>query len=209
MSESALYASSACAVDAVSQVPAERWDIGSAHDAVALSRMRYGGFVIGAEMFDPAYFSISRSESAAMDPQQRLLLSNVCNALNTSGLRRNEMHGSDTGVFVGITHTEFARVLDSLGGSSYQVTGSALSIAAGRASYVLGLHGPCAAIETACSATIVSTHFARHTLQKGESQLAVAAGVSLMLLAATSLGTAVAGMTSARGRSHTFDARAD
>ena len=71
------------------------------------------------------------------------------------------------------------------------------------------LHGPCASFETACSASLVAAHFAARALQHFECSMHLAAGINLMLLPAACVGCAVAGMTSARGRCHTFDGRAD
>ena len=95
------------------------------------------------------------------------------------------------------------------GGSVYAATGSSVSIAAGRLSYTLGLHGPCVSYDTACSAALVAGHAGLRALQLAECGVALVVGVTLVLAPAVGTGFAVAGMTSARGRSHTFDTRAD
>ena len=81
--------------------------------------------------------------------------------------------------------------------------------AAGRISYVLGLQGPCTATDTACSSSLVACHSAVRALQLNEGQLAVLAGVHVMLVPYVSIVYATGQMTSRGGRSHTFDARAD
>jgi thioesterase domain-containing protein len=115
------------------------------------------------------------------------------------------------GVAVGITLTEFSTILaaSAAGRSPYASTGAVLSVASGRLSYALGLHGPCAAFETACSSALVASHTASRALRDNECDTHVAAGVNLMLLPSTSFGLALAEMTSPLGRSHTFDRRAD
>ena len=103
-------------------------------------------------------------------PQQRLLVERGYEALHTAGLDRAAVGGSLTGVYVGIAANEFGAVLAAspAGGSVYAATGSALSVASGRLSYVLGLHGACAAYDSACSAALVAFHAAVRSLQGGE-----------------------------------------
>ena len=163
----------------------------------------------GAELFDNARFNVSPAEAAAMDPQQRLLLEHGYAALHASGFEKASLMGSGAGVAVGITTTEFIQVLAAgpLQRSVYTATSSSLSIASGRLSFVLGLQGPCAAFETACSASLVGCHSALRALQHGECEQHLAAGVNAMLLQATTFSIAAAGMSSATGRSHTFDSR--
>jgi acyl transferase domain-containing protein len=74
---------------------------------------------------------------------------------------------------------------------------------------VLALHGPCVSYDTACSAALAASHAGLRALQLAECKAGLVAGVTLMLTPAIGTSFAVAGMTSARGRSHTFDARAD
>ena len=94
-----------------------------------------------------------------MDPRQRLLLEHGYAALHDASLGRAALGGSLTGVFLGFAGTEFEQVLAAApeSGSVYAATGSSSSIASGRLSYALGLHGPCASYDTACSATLGSS----------------------------------------------------
>ena len=139
-------------LNTVGDVPASRWELeplSQAPDDAAL-RVRHGAFVHGAERFDHRCFGVSAAEAGAMDPQQRLLLERGYAALHAAGLRRAELLGSETGVFVGIAANDFAEVLRAspAGRSVYAATGSSHSIAAGRLSYVLGLQGPCVSFDT-------------------------------------------------------------
>jgi NADPH:quinone reductase-like Zn-dependent oxidoreductase/3-oxoacyl-(acyl-carrier-protein) synthase len=203
----------ACGCDAMMQVPAARWDV---HAQPALpepmaSRVRYNGFVCGAELVDHAVFAVSPAETAAMDPCQRLVLEFGYAALHDAPLDRMALGGSLTGIFLGFTVPEFGQVLiaSPAGGSVYAATGASPSIAAGRLSYTLGLHGPCASYDTACSAALAAGHAGLRALQLDECVVGLVVGVTLMLAPGVGTSFAVAGMTSARGRSHTFDGRAD
>ena len=157
--------------DAVREVPATRWTLDLAIDVGLLSEVqqrcvRHGGFIAGADQFDCLAFGISPAEASAMDPQQRLLLEHGYAALHDASLDRVALNGSLTGFFLGIASTDFAQVLPftPAGSSVYSATGSSLSIAAGRVSYVLGLHGPCVSYDTACSAALVAGHAAVRAL---------------------------------------------
>ena len=105
-----------------------------------------------------------------MDPCQRLVLEFGYAALHNAPLDRTALGGSLTGVFLGFAGTEFAQVLRAspAGGSVYAATGSSASIAAGRLSYTLGLHGPCVSYDTACSAALAACHAALRALQLDE-----------------------------------------
>ena len=108
--------------------------------------------------FDPQFFGIAPREADRMDPQQRLLLEVAWEALEDAGMPADALAGSATGVFVGISNSDYARMLIAHGeaGDIYLGTGSALSIAASRLSYLLDLRGPSLAIDTACSSSLVA-----------------------------------------------------
>ena len=78
-----------------------------------------------------------------MDPQQRLLLERGYEALHARQLVRSALSGALVGIFIGVEMHDFEVVLAASpqGGSVYAATGSSLSIASGRLSYALGLHG--------------------------------------------------------------------
>ncbi len=175
------------------------------------SRVRHGGFLCAPQLFDNTAFGVSPAETAAMDPQQRLLLEHGYAALHDGQLGREALSGSLTGIFLGIPSNEFGLVLGELpaGGSVYSATGSALSIAAGRLSYALGLHGPCVSYETACSSALTACHGGLFALLLGQCTSGLVAGVNMMFGPTIGCSFAVAGMTSALGRCHTFDHRAD
>lgn len=204
-------------VDAVTEVPLERWDISSYYDpnpdAVGKTYTRWGAFVDNVDRFDAAFFGISPREAISLDPQQRLLLEVTWEALENAGIAPSSLAGSATAVYMGITTADYAmRMAESAGfrnGDAYTSSGTAHSVAAGRLSYFLGVHGPNAAIDTACSSSLVALHWAMQSLRKGEANMALAGGVNLTLSADGSILTSRARMMSSDGRCKTFDASAN
>jgi 3-oxoacyl-(acyl-carrier-protein) synthase/enoyl-CoA hydratase/carnithine racemase len=200
--------------DTVVPVPEARWDTDEAvkgMEADVASRMQHGAFVRDAELFDNSRFLISGLEARAMDPQQRMVLEGGYVALHAGGLNAAELNGSGAGVAIGVYSTDFKLILEegSLGKHVYASTGSTLSVASGRISFVLGLTGPCLSVETACASSLVATHSAMRALQHRECDAHLAAGMNLMLWPAFGRSLAVARMPSPVGKSHTFDQRAD
>jgi 3-oxoacyl-(acyl-carrier-protein) synthase/acyl carrier protein len=173
--------------------------------------VRHGGFLRDAELFAHGFFTISAAEAAAMDPQQRQLLEHGYTALHTTGRSKASLLGDIIAVNVGQWQSEFGSVLlgTPAARSVYASTGFSCSVTCGRVSFTLGLQGPCASFDTACSASLVANHGSMRALQRKECVAALSAGVNMILDPATMRGNAVAGFTSVRGRSHTFDARAD
>ncbi len=161
--------------------------------------------------FDAAFFGISSVEAEEMDPQQRLLLEVVWEAIESAGIRPQSLRASRTGVFVGISSFDYmrTRVPDSMGATVYSASGAAHSIAANRLSYVLHLNGPCLAVDTACSSSLTALHLASQSLAAGECDLAIVAGVNLILDPDLHAAFRRAGMLASDGRCKTFDAQAD
>ena len=206
-----------CGRDLLCVIPLTRWDVEQAAlDLVGsppevASRVRHGGFLRDAELFEHNFFGISGVEAEAMDPQQRQLIGRAYSSLHAAGLPKPALLGAIVGVYVGQWQSEFGSVLlgTPAGHSVYASTGFSCSVTCGRVSFVLGLHGPCASYDTACSASLVALHGGVRALQRLECESALSAGVNMILDPGTMLGTAIGGFTSVRGRSHTFDARAD
>jgi amino acid adenylation domain-containing protein len=201
--------------DSISDIPKERWDIDEYYDANpdAAGKMycRKGGFLDGIDLFDATLFGISPREANHMDPQQRLLLETTWEAFEHTGIALDKIKESQTGVFVGVTSTEYGNRLtaDVNQIDPYSITGNTANTAAGRLSYFYGLHGPAMAVDTACSSSLVAVHLACQSLRGGESRMALAAGVNLILDPMGTIAASRSRMLSADGKCKTFDASAD
>ncbi len=200
---------------AVTAVPPDRWepfDDGSPEAAAALSRTTpWGAFLDAVDAFDAEFFDISPAEAAKMDPQQRLLLEVAYEALEHAGIPSTALRQSKAGVFAGACLGEYGYLAsaDLSRIDAFSGTGGALSVIANRLSYVLDLRGPSVAIDTACSSSLVAVHMACQSLRTAESDLAVAAGVNLLLSPAVTRSFDQAEVMSPTGRCRPFDAGAD
>jgi len=201
--------------DAITEVPLERWDLRAFYDPKRATpgkmNTRWGGFLQHVDQFDPSFFSISPREAVRMDPQQRLLLEVAWESLEHAGMPPDKVAGSQTGVFIGISSNDYARLGqdDPSLIDAYAGTGNAHSIAANRLSYFLDLRGPGIAIDTACSSSLVAVHMACQSLRNGECSMALAGGVNVILSPELSIAFSQAQMMSADGRCKTFDNDAD
>jgi acyl transferase domain-containing protein len=200
--------------DAVGEAPKERSGVEASLDAERRDLqgpgVAQGAFLGGIDQFEPEFFALSPREAVSMDPQQRLLLEVSWEALEDAGQAPDELRGSRTGVFVGISTDDYAHLTRDLDlGGPYGGTGTARSVAAGRLAYFLDLNGPAVQLDTACSSSLVAVHLACQSLQSGDCDLALAGGVNLILSSATTIQLGQLGALSPTGRCRTFDASAD
>jgi thioester reductase-like protein len=203
--------------DAISEIPLDRWSPRAFYDPEAgkpgKTNSRWGGFLTGIDQFDPQFFSMSPREAARTDPQQRLLLEVAWEALEDGGQTLENLAGSRTAVFVGISSWDYAGLQTSFRDLTdidvYTNIGGALSIVANRISYCFNLQGPSAAIDTACSSALVAVHFACQSIWEGGCRLALAGGVNVLLSMGPYIGFSRLAMLSADGRCRAFDARAN
>jgi acyl transferase domain-containing protein len=202
-------------VNAITQVPKERWDIDSFYDSnpntPGKMNTRFGGFLENVDKFDAEFFGISHDEAEHSDPQQRLFLEVAWEALENAGIVPESLGGSQTGVFVGMCTLDYHRLLYKnfavIG--THSGTGTTPCIAANRLSYLLDLHGPSMAVDTACSSSLVGVHLACQSLRSEESDLCLAGGVNLILSPDSTISSSQTRLLSAKGSCNTFDASAD
>jgi len=137
-------------VDAIRKVPPTRWEVDAYYDPnpeiPGKMYTREGGFLNEVDGFDAGFFNITPREAVRLDPQQRLLLEASWEALEHAGIAPHRLRNSLTGVFVGISVSEYGQLAlyhgDPRQIDAYSGTGGALSVAAGRLSYFLRLRGP-------------------------------------------------------------------
>lgn len=204
-------------VDAIREVPPDRWNINDYYgpDPGTPGKMctRWGGFLREVDTFDAPFFGISPREAVCMDPQHRLALEVGWEALENAGLAPDKLTGSRTGVFMGISTNDYCGLQlkqgDATCADMYMSTGNASNAVAGRLSYLLGLQGPSIAIDTACSSSLVAVYLACQSLDSGDSDLALAGGVNLVLSPEVTVMLSQAHMMAPDGRCKAFDATAN
>jgi acyl transferase domain-containing protein/NADPH:quinone reductase-like Zn-dependent oxidoreductase/SAM-dependent methyltransferase/acyl carrier protein len=202
--------------DAVSDVPADRWNVERYYDPepgiAGKTFAKRAGFLDQIDKFDPQFFGISPREAPYVDPQHRLLLETAWEAIENAGVVLDFEKGSDIGVFVGISHNDYQGIqstaFDHFGIAPHTATGSAHSIAANRISYCLNLRGPSVAMDTACSSALTAVHTACEHIWAGRGDTALAGGVTVMITPGGFIGFSQASMLSPEGRCAAFDASA-
>ncbi|MGY0063724.1 beta-ketoacyl synthase N-terminal-like domain-containing protein [Streptomyces sp. LZ34] len=200
----------------VRDIPEDRWPVQDHYDPTpgrpGKMYVRQSNFLKNdVAAFDARFFKISPLEANAMDPQQRQLLEVCWEALENAGQHPEELRGSSTGVFIGMSgNSEYAQLVrDSTGVNEYIGTGTTSSIASGRVSYAFGWTGPALSVDTACSSSLVAPQLAVDALRRGECDMALAGGVSMMLSPGVMSSLCMMNALAPDGRSKPFDATAD
>lgn len=207
-------------IDSVTEIPLDRWDY---HKYYSENRKdadkgkvycKTGGFISGANLFDPLFFGISPQEAEMMDPQERILLEQAWWALEDAGYVRNSVTKTgelkNTGVFVGLTTNTYA-----LNGpvewekENYVFPESFPWSAANRISYIMNFSGPSLTVDTACSSSLYAVHLACESLKKGECKTALVGGVNLYSHPSKYIKMCQINMLSTNGRCSSFGEKAD
>ncbi|MFN7984381.1 MAG: SDR family NAD(P)-dependent oxidoreductase [Vicinamibacterales bacterium] len=201
--------------DAVREIPRDRWPIDDWYDpdpaAPARSIVKCGGFLESVDGFDAGFFGIVPREAERMDPQQRLLLEVATEALDDAGFSRAHLAQTRAGVYIASYHNDYAQLQyrDWETIDARTLTGTLHSVIANRLSYLLDLRGPSISVDTACSSSLVAVHLACQSLRAGETDMAVAGGVSVMAAPDLFVSMSKVGFMAPDGRCKTFDTRAD
>lgn len=201
--------------NAIKQVPPDRWDVKEYLDVdrAAPGKMttRWGGFLDQVDGFDATFFGVSPREAQLMDPQQRLALELAWESLEDAGIDPTGLRGGNIGVFMGAMWTDYARLTSEDPADIDQHTGTGFdsSIISGRISYTLGLEGTSLTVNTASSSSLVAVHLACQSLRTGETTMALAGGVNLILTPHASIVMSKLGTQNPAGQCRAFDASAN
>uniref|UniRef100_UPI0029167C3C type I polyketide synthase n=1 Tax=Bradyrhizobium sp. SZCCHNRI2014 TaxID=3057285 RepID=UPI0029167C3C len=195
--------------DVIREIPPERFDwtqyYGGPLRQPTKTNGKWLGMLPGVEEFDPRFFEIAPREAEVMDPRQRLLLQEAWRALEDAAYGPDQLSTHRTGIFVGVEQGDY----QSLVGKGGTVTSNHDAVLAARLAYVLDLHGPVIALNTACSSGLVAAHLACQSLRAGECDIAIAAAANLLLTPYQLVAMSQAGMLSPNGKVFAFDNRAN
>ncbi|MFH8902660.1 amino acid adenylation domain-containing protein [Streptomyces coeruleorubidus] len=195
--------------DSVEEIPADRWDHGLfyAADKSAKGKTygKWGGFLPGADRFDPLFFRMSQIEAEHTDPQERVFLETVWHLMEDAGYTREQLRGARTGVFVGMMygHYQLYGVQEALRGEGFATSSSYASVA-NRVSYFFDFTGPSVGLDTMCSSSLVTIHQACLAIRNGDCDVAVAGGVNISSHPVKFLQLAQRGFLAEDGRCRSF-----
>ncbi|RVW00114.1 polyketide synthase Pks13 [Rhodococcus spongiicola] len=200
--------------DGVSDLPEGRWSEFAADPYVANAIEKAatkGGYLDDVQGFDAEFFAMSPLEVQNVDPQQRLALELSWEALEHAHMPANELKGRDVGVFFGSSANDYQllAVSDPSTAHPYALTGTSTSIVANRVSYFFDFRGPSVALDTACSSSLVAVHQAVSSLRTGESEVALAGGVNMLIAPPATLGFDQGGVLTEDGKIKAFSSDAD
>ncbi|MFJ3679382.1 SDR family NAD(P)-dependent oxidoreductase [Streptomyces diastaticus] len=198
--------------DCVTEIPEQRWRLAGFFEserAAGRSYSKWGAFLEGIDEFDPAFFRITPREAEGMDPQERLFLQTAWHALEDASIPRAAVAGRPVGVFAGVMFTQYQML--GLGAEDRLpvLPTSFTSAVANRVSYFLDARGPSLALDTMCSSSLTALHLACESLRSGESELALAGGVNLIVHPYKYLHLSQVGFVSTDGRCRAFGAGGD
>ncbi len=197
----------------VSEIASDRWNLADFYDpdrnAANKTYCKWMGALEDIDRFDPLFFHISPREAEFMDPQQRLFLQTSWHCIEDAGYNPTSFAGSKCGVFVGCETGDYGKIVQRYELNALGLLGSSAALLPARISYFLNLQGPCMAIDTACSASLVAIANACDSLVLGHSDAALAGGVYVISGPEMHVMMSKAGILSPDGRCFTFDRRAN
>jgi 8-amino-7-oxononanoate synthase len=227
--------------DAFGPVPPDRWSEAAFFDtnkrATDKSYAPAGAFIDDVRSFPALHMGIPPRRVEVMDPQQRLSLEVALQAIEDAGYAPREMPRR-TGVFMGVTASEFRVLLSSrisavlmatgaLGEAPqdpsvmgravqnvvpsrpFTAPGALANMIAAAVAQELDLHGPAYTVDAACASALMAVADAVAQLRARQIDAAVAGGVYLQLSPENYVAFSRIGAISASGRCRPFDARAD
>ncbi|KAK3100179.1 hypothetical protein FSP39_015820 [Pinctada imbricata] len=201
--------------DHVQDIPIDRFNVDAFYDAnpdaPGKFYMRKAGLVKGFKEWDNQFFGFGESEASQIDPQQRFVLDCVHMSLEDGGITKQDIYGTDTGVYIGIMNDDYKVALmgqDELI-NNYTVTGTNTGVASARVSYLYNLLGPSIVLDTACSSALVAIHLAASAIKSGDISMAICGGVNCIINPENFISLSKAKMASPTGKSQAFSKDAD
>jgi amino acid adenylation domain-containing protein len=177
------------------------------------SYVKASGILDDIDLFDAQFFGFSAKEAEIMDPQQRLFMECAWQALESAGYDA-ERYGGRIGVYAGQSMSTYllrllrnSKLVRSVGEFPLLI-GNREDFLATRTCYKLNLRGPGVVIQSACSTSLVAIVMACRSLLDGESDIALAGGVSINLLDKAGYYYHPEGIVSPDGHCRAFDQRA-
>ncbi|XP_065147292.1 mycocerosic acid synthase-like polyketide synthase [Paramisgurnus dabryanus] len=198
------------------QIPDDRFKLSQWYDPdeskAGKTHTAKAALIDGLNEFDYKFFGITNTETITMDPQHKLLLQCTYRALEDAGIPMEKASGTRTGVFLGLMNRDFElanvrnnpKYIDHTTG-----TGSAISIAANRISYIFNFTGPSLTIDCACSSSLVALHLACQAIKQGDCDMALCGGATIMLEPTVFVTLSKAKLISSDGTCKPFSSKAD
>jgi len=203
--------------DCIASVSSERAEILRAANSDAeelVSFPQWGGFVSDVDAFDATFFGIAPLEAESMDPQQRKVLELVWTTIESAGYNPRTMAKRDVAFFAAAHNCDYAEVLGRIPHlaktyGAYLDSGLHMSLIANRVSRWFDFRGRSELVNTACSSSLVAVCHAVQALIQNDCELALVAGINLILSPRIYLASHQAGMLALDGRCKTFDQAAN
>ncbi len=199
--------------DGIADLPEGRWEEFTSDPAIKATvdaTVTKAGYLDDVKTFDAEFFAMSPNEVVNVDPQQRLVLELTWEALEHARIPASSIKGSQVGVFIGSSSNDYQLIaVSDPNAHPYALTGTSTAIVANRVSYFYDFRGPSIAIDTACSSSLVAVHQAVRSLRSGESELAVAGGVNMLLAPPITVGFGQTGVLAPDGKIKAFSSDAD
>ena len=197
--------------DCIKEIPKSRWNWEEYFDSQGYSEgksvSKWGAFLDGIENFDPGYFNIPETMATQIDPLQRQWLEVSAEALADAGYKKDDLWGRKVGVFAGARAGNFAYKLGCF--DKDRIVGVGQNFIASHLAHIYNFKGPNMVVDTACSSSLTAIHLAVKSIREGESEIALAGGVDILLDGSVFVGLSNAKILSPEGRCKTFSAEAN